>query len=99
MRPNWHKHNHIPILFLFYLPMLKGPAVTDFSELVYCQHCLQAKAIQGSGKFPSCHKLLLMKFSRFLSLAVQVIYKTAHIQQAHFPGGNTCFAYLKCRNR
>jgi len=38
---------------LFYLPMLKGSAVANFLELIYCQHRFQAEAIQSSRELPS----------------------------------------------
>lgn len=38
---------------LFYLPMLKSSAVANFLELIHCEHCFQAEAIQSSGKLSS----------------------------------------------
>lgn len=64
---------------LFYLPMLKGSAVADFLELIYCQHCFQAEAIQSSRKLSSWNQILFIYFYCFPHLVVQVVEKIADI--------------------
>lgn len=75
--------NEIPLVqgrVLFYLPVLEGPAVADFLQLEYGQHCFQAKAIKNHGEFPFSNKIIFLHFScGFFSWAVHVIDKAANI--------------------
>lgn len=64
---------------LCYLPMLKGSAVTNFLELIYCQHCFQAEAIQSGRELSSWNQILLIYLYCFPHLVVYVVDKIADI--------------------
>lgn len=64
---------------LCYLPMLKGSAVANFLELIDCQHCFQAEAIQSSRELSSWNQILLIYLYCFPHLVVYVVDKIADI--------------------